>query len=228
MSRYDRSNLDQRQSHGLPGEEYRSLRRAQDRDRLETHFEHCGNVKTSYAAPRSAYRDAGLSQSECYRVSEVRSATRATLGGSFEFDDEGYERSRRRESEYQRSRGWNDDEPSCELIPKKYLDEFNKKWHEDDEDNDANQYLADFAREAPWRKHILPEYNRVYVEPLHTRLPRTSAASSRADSGYASSDYRRSLAPPSQQPPLTSSKFSFDDREELLRRHRYANYFRHQ
>jgi hypothetical protein len=219
MSRYDRSYLDQRRSHGLPVDEYRSLRRAQDRSCLETHFSHRGNVNTPYTVPYSAYRSAGLSQGERFRVSQVKSATRAALEGSFDFDDEGYDRSRRREGEYQRSRGWIDDDVCRDPIPQKYLDEFNQKWHEDDEDNNADQYLADCSREAAWRKHVLPEH-RAGVEPLQTRRP----AASRADSGYAGREFMRPRTPPIV--PLPPSKFSFDVREETPRRHGYLDRLR--
>jgi hypothetical protein len=227
MSRYDRPYLDQSRSHGLPGDEYRNLCRTQGRDRLETYFEHRGNVRTPYVAPYSAYREAGLSQGECFRVSEARSATRAALGGSFDFHDEGHKRSLRREAEYQRSRGWIDDNGTRRHpIPKKYLNEFNRKWHEDDEDNDADQYLADHTREAPWRKHVLPENNRVYIDPLHTIRPRTSAAPSRTDSGYASSEFMGPRSPPIGKLALPPSKFSFDICEKLSREWRYLGRFR--
>lgn len=38
-------------------------------------------------------------------------------------------------------------------IPDRYLQEFNHFWYEDDEDNDADQLLADLTPNAPWRNH---------------------------------------------------------------------------
>ncbi|KAL1605376.1 hypothetical protein SLS60_004924 [Paraconiothyrium brasiliense] len=41
-------------------------------------------------------------------------------------------------------------------IPDKYLQDFNRTWYEDDEDNDADQLLADMTSNAhaPWRNHL--------------------------------------------------------------------------
>ncbi|KAF2446853.1 hypothetical protein P171DRAFT_442079 [Karstenula rhodostoma CBS 690.94] len=41
-------------------------------------------------------------------------------------------------------------------IPDKYVHEFNRLWYEDDEDNDADQLLADLTpnAHAPWRNHL--------------------------------------------------------------------------
>jgi hypothetical protein len=220
MSRSNTPYRDQSRSSGLPSDEYRTLRRAQDRSRLESHFSLGEKVDATYTTTSSAYRSAGLSQSERFRVSEVRSATRSALGSSFNFDDESYERSMRREGEYQQSRGWiSEDETRHDPIPKKYLDEFNRKWHEDDEDNDADQYLADCASEAKWRRHVLPEESR-FVEPLHTGRP----ASSRADSGYAGSEFMRPRTPPIV--PLPRSKFSCGVSEVEPWRHRYLDRLR--
>jgi hypothetical protein len=35
----------------------------------------------------------------------------------------------------------------------RYIDEFNQMWHEDNEDNDADQYLADMTTNVSWRMH---------------------------------------------------------------------------
>jgi hypothetical protein len=202
-----RKSRDPRNSHesfGLPHEEYRDLCRSQDIERLETHLSHNRNRSNSYAAPRSSYREAGLSQHERLCVSEVRSATRAALGPSFDFDDHSLERSRARDSEYSCSRGWCEDAIPCNRgspIPKKYRDEFDRRWHGDTEDNDADQYLADHVHNAPWREHEQLALPRPDVEPIRVRLRTARATPRREDSGYGSMSERQSLP---------SSKFSFD------------------
>jgi hypothetical protein len=187
----------------LPSEEYRTLCRAQDRERLNKHFEHQGNRLKPAAAPYSAYRQAGLPQDERVRISEVKSATRAALGASFDLDDDSYGRLEEHEHEYQRSRGWVDDTPPRSAIPQKYLDEFNRLWHEDDEDNDADQYLADHSHGAPWRKHVPLEHYKLAAEPIRNKS-RTKPAPSRGDSGYGREPERPRLPP---------SKFSSESSE---------------
>jgi hypothetical protein len=226
MSAYNRYN-DQSRSHGLPGDEYSRLRK---RDCLNTHFEHRGNRDAPYPElTRSAYRDAGLFRESRVRVSETRNATRAALGGSFDFTDDGYERSRRREDDYQRSRGWIDDAPRRAPIPQKYQDEFNRLWNEDDEANDAYQYRSDSSRDAPWREHVALECNRLDVSRLPTRRPETSYATSRNDSGYGSSGSRRLSTPPRVRSPELVSRFSFgsvsDSYKEPPRRRRHLGLF---
>jgi hypothetical protein len=213
--RKSRNATSSQESIGLPHDEYRTLRRAQDRERLETHFEHDGSRLKSYIAPQSAYRNAVLSQRERLRVSEILSATRAALGPSFDFDDHSYERLQVREDEYQRSREWVDDEPRDGPIPKKYRDEFDRWWHEDMEDNDPDQYLADNICEAPWRKHVPPQRHRLNVERVPVG-PCTSATAYREDSAHGS-EYER--------PPFTTSMSSFDNRVKPLQRRRFMNRF---
>jgi len=226
MPAYNRYN-DQSRSHGLPGEEYSRLH---TRDRLNTHFEHRGNKDAPYPEPtRSAYRDAGLSRESRVRVSETRSATRAALGSSFDFTDDGFERSRRREDYYQRSRGWIDDAPRCAPIPQKYQDEFNKLWNEDEEANGSYQYRSDSSSDAPWREHVALERKRLDVSRLPTRRPETSYAISRNDSGYGSSGSRRPIAQPKKRSPQLVSRFSIesvaDNYKEPPRRRRYLGLF---
>ncbi|KAF1917141.1 hypothetical protein BDU57DRAFT_548696 [Ampelomyces quisqualis] len=221
MSPYGYANY----SSSLPSNEFRTLRRAQDHERLNTHFEHRGNRHDKTTPPYSAFRAKGLSQDERVRVSETRKATRAALGASFDFDDDSYKRSRRRDDDYARPRGWKEDAPCSEAIPQRYIDDFNKRWHEDDEENDADRYLADHTPEARWRKHepirypvgypigypviVLSEYPR-----RSASRPRTSAAHVRVDSGYGGESWRLRSPPPQ----LISSKFSFDDCEKPSRR----------
>jgi hypothetical protein len=226
MSPYSNSYTEQRQSRyptasqrsvGLPEEEYRGLYRAQTRERLESHFEHRGGSSSSSESSHSVYRDAGLAREERRAISEVRSATRAALGSSFDFDDDSYGRSRRHMDKYQRSYGWTGEEPCGGAIPKKYLDEYNQRWHEDDEDNDADQYLADYASRAPWRNHERLNHYPAYVEPSNNR-PRKVVAPRNVDRECGSShdDFER----PQSRPQLISN-FSFDDYEEPQREHRF-------
>lgn len=172
------------------------MRRDQNRNRLEKHLEHRGNVGHSYPAPHSHFRDRGLTQGERLHISQVKAATRAALGPSFDFnkDDDRYGRSNRHADTYQRSRGWIDDrEYKVNDIPQNYIDEFNQKWHEYDEDNDADQLVADYAKEAKWRKHEPIHYSipdlkyASYEVPSSKKKPRAMASPmKRTDSGYAS------------------------------------------
>jgi hypothetical protein len=225
MSPYSSSYTEQRKSRdppaaqrssSLPDEEFRDLHRAQNRERLESHFEHRGGCSRSNEPLHSAYRDAGLSREERRGISEVRSATRAALGPSFDFDEDSYGCSRRHMDDSQRSRGWTEEAPSGGTIPKKYLDEYDQRWHEDDEDNDADQYIADCTLRASWRKHERMDRYPVYVEPSDTRRP-TAVAPRSVDRGQDSShgDFER----PVSRPQLTSS-FSFDNYEEPQRERR--------
>lgn len=230
MSRYSSSYLGQRQARnpkipktsGLPHDEYRALRRALDLEQLEDHFEHRGSRRPTTSYSRTAYRDAGLTQPERYRISEVGSATRAALGPSFDFDDGSYERSIRRQREYERSRGWTDDGRSSRTpIPRKYIDEFNQKWHEDDEDHDADQYLADYQKNAPWRIHNPMQFHdRDFVEMSAPRPYRSAAPRRRYASPVDVRNLQRydSAVDVGDERPQLMSKFSTDDIEKAPRR----------
>lgn len=182
--------LSQHQQWGDFSTEARTIRRAQDRARLEQHFEHRGNSSVSKPAPLSSYRDRGLSQSERHRISQIKSATRAALGPSFNFIDEASYCLLDHTDEYQRSRGWTDQINGAAqgVIPQDYIYEFNRYWHEDDEDNDADQYIADYQKEAPWRKHAPSAYAvSTYSVSSRSRTSTTPLkVPKRADSGYES------------------------------------------
>ena len=241
MSRYVSSYYDRRharasmngyRSVGLPDDEWRELGRAQGRERLKSHFEQHRNSSRSYQPTRSVYRDAGFSHSQRHGLSEVRSSTRAALGPNFDpFDNESYDRSCRRDDDYGRSRGWTDDTPRDNTIPKKCLDEYNQRWHEDDEDNDAGQYLADYASEASWRKHKRLDRRDHYMgEPSsHSYRPRTAATPPRrVDSACCGDDFERPQTRGQYEWPQLSSKFSFDDEvyEEPKPKGGFFNHFR--
>lgn len=179
--------------------ESRNFRCDQNRTKLERHLDHRGNSGRSHPAPHSHFRDAGLSQGERHHISQVQNATRAALGPSFDFDEESRHRSQIHANTYQRSRGWMDStDYKVNDVPQKYIDEFNQKWHEDDEDNDADQFLADYAKEAIWRDHAPINYSIPVAEFSSYGVPSSNSSRSktrtratknpmkRMDSGYAS------------------------------------------
>ncbi|KAH7399103.1 hypothetical protein DE146DRAFT_523557 [Phaeosphaeria sp. MPI-PUGE-AT-0046c] len=169
--------------------ENRNIWRARDRACLEKHFEHHGNSGLSHPAPHSSYIDRGLSQGERHHISQAKSATRAALGPSFDFDDDSFERSRRHMDDYQRSKGWTDEHYyGNEARPQNFIDEFNLKCHENDEDNGADQYLADHREEAPWRNHEASKYHVPSRPALGVQRMNTVSEKLviRTDSGYGS------------------------------------------
>jgi hypothetical protein len=214
---------------GLPHDEYLSLRRALDREQVEKHFEHSGGKPvTSYL--RSTYRNAGLSQPERYRISEVGAATRVALGPSFDFEKDSFERSMRRQGEYERSRGWADDGRSgVTPIPPKYRNEFNQKWHEDEEDLDADQYLADLRKDAPWRTHYSSQafLDRDVAEMSAPRSYR-DATPQRHNNAVDVRDVQRydSAVDVQDERPQLISNFSTEDIEKAPRRRNFFDRLR--
>jgi hypothetical protein len=174
------------QSFGLPDEEYRALRRAQDRERLQSHFGRRGGNSRGYQARRTAFQDAGLSQQRRHETSEVRAATRAALGGGFHFDAESYGRPRRHTNEYQRLYGWGGEAPRG-VIPQWYIDKYDQRSYEYSEDHDADQYVADFTGHATWRQHQPMDHYYLYIERLHS-MPHTTVVPSRMDSACGGSN----------------------------------------
>ncbi|KAF2036222.1 hypothetical protein EK21DRAFT_83926 [Setomelanomma holmii] len=204
---------------GLPGEEYRNLRRANDCERLDAHFEHRGGSSSRvYQPSSSAYRDAGLSRDHRSNISEVRNATRAVLGSLYYFTDDAYGRSSRHYKDYERSRGWTDEVPSHGgAIPKGYLDDFNQKWHKDYEDRNADRCLDEYSRNASWRRPARLGGMPTYGKPVR---PRTAAPSCRVDSAYHADQPRPSTRAyeyerATDRPPLTSS---WSDDEDSFRK----------
>jgi hypothetical protein len=99
------------------------------------------------------------------------------------------------------------------------------------EQHDADQYLADHVKDAPWRRHVPLEHNRLNVErvcatprtktsPVPTPAPKS--APRRVDSGYHSGDSGDSgeseRSAPVVRPPLPVSKFSWDSDMKPRRR----------
>jgi len=235
MSYYVSTRDEQRQARNptnyrrenLPADEWRSLGRAQRRSDLESHFGHSGDTSRSYQPRRTAYQVAGLSRDRRFDISEVQNATRAALGTSFDpYDDDSYARSSHRDADYGRSRGWTSEAPRSSGIPRNYRDEYNQRFREDD---DADQYAADYTSKAPWRNHArLDSRDHYRGEPsTHSYRPRTAVPARRADS-VEPGEYDATHWRPNQ-----ASRFSWDDSSvydsvyEQPKRRGFFDLFRH-
>ncbi|KAF2847198.1 hypothetical protein T440DRAFT_540091 [Plenodomus tracheiphilus IPT5] len=157
---------------GLPSDEYRTLRKRQDKHRLESHFAHNtpkGNLPNAnlttphhHHPHQTAYQKANLPPSARLHISKLQNATRAALGPNFSFTHESYEVCRRNEESIsqraveERRRGKSGNGRGGEPIPQRYIDEFNKMWAEDEDASDAEQARADRMVDARWRVHELP------------------------------------------------------------------------
>ncbi|KAH8730410.1 hypothetical protein GQ44DRAFT_768188 [Phaeosphaeriaceae sp. PMI808] len=210
------SSFSSAKSAGLPGDEYIHLIKAQRRLRLEDHFSSPkASLPRPFQSPSSPYRNKGLSQSHRCDISEVRSATRTAFRSNFDFNADNCERSRSGQSEYEDSRGWtNIDAASRDgAIPQKYIDNFNRRWHEEDEDNDADQYLADCTPNASWRMHA-----KLYTDmPGHRTLRERRCFDKENSSIY--------IQLPAQPKCRPTSQFSFDE-DEPVRSRGLRNVFR--
>ncbi|EFQ95585.1 hypothetical protein PTT_05979 [Pyrenophora teres f. teres 0-1] len=135
-------------SRGLPGDEYRTLKKAQEKAELNEHFAQPSLPTRTIS--KSAYQQLDLSKDRRSQISEVKNATRRALGSSFDFTDEGYEHSQRASATSSR-----DSIGKYEIrdSPQRYIDEFNKKWVEDDLKHEATQYAADRDGSGSWRAH---------------------------------------------------------------------------
>ncbi|KAI8934980.1 hypothetical protein NX059_008646 [Plenodomus lindquistii] len=177
------SHLNSITSPGLPSEEYRTLRRRQERARLESHFTHRDRV----------------------RISQVKNATRHALGSSFDFTDESYERSTAATATPRRAVGKRRECGKYEdPIPPRYIDEFNNMWADDDDVYDAEQVRADMSY-APWRVHARMPRDVAPVEPC--AYPNRV---SRVDSAIAGVEARRETRSVEEVRPQLVSKFSTD------------------
>ncbi|KAF2675966.1 hypothetical protein K458DRAFT_397446 [Lentithecium fluviatile CBS 122367] len=148
-------------SAGLPSEQHAAL---VGRQKIEQLYERRGSeastststCTTSYGSRFSHYN---LSKEQRLRRSEVKSLTRQALGSSFtpEYDYHAGSYVGREPPAYGGQWDYYD---GGEAIPQKYINEFNRMWHEDDEDNDAERYVADMMPNAPWHQHepIRPLY----------------------------------------------------------------------
>lgn len=184
MSYYVGTREDQRQARetlnykrvGLPANEMRGLDRAQRRSDLEHHFNHSGDASRAYKPSRTVYQDAELSRDQRHKISEIRTATRATLGPSFDPFDE---------TTHTSSRGWTGDVALPHTaIPSQYIKKFNQRWYEDDRRHNAHQCQADQVFNAPWRNHEQMELRDHYKgeRSTHQRRPYTAAPVRTTDS----------------------------------------------
>ncbi|KAF9737908.1 hypothetical protein PMIN01_03191 [Paraphaeosphaeria minitans] len=165
---------------GLPGEEY-TLRKERHNARLHhTHLEDVyarhslgmqgpmrrgqldawgPNPELPYRKPVGTATAGKLPTTKhadhALRQSEVANATRRALGRSWhptDHLDDGLEKY----AVPRVSSDWHEVPQRRDPIPDKYLREFNRLWYEDDEDNDADQLVADLTPNAyaPWRTHL--------------------------------------------------------------------------
>jgi len=134
-------------SSNLPGDEYRALKRAQEKAELNAHFAQPSLPSRSIA--KTAYQKADLTRNRRSQISEVKDATRRALGASFDFTDAGYTHIQRSSAVSNRASTARYEEE----IPIRYIHEFDKKWVEDDLKDAAEQYAADSDGSASWRTH---------------------------------------------------------------------------
>ena len=134
-------------SRNLPGEEYRALKKAQEKAELNKHFAQPSLPSRSVA--KTAYQKVDLTRNRRSQISEVKDATRRALGASFDFTDSGYNHSQRSSATSSRDSVARYEEE----IPQRYIDEFNEKWVEDDLKYAAEQYATDSDGSASWRTH---------------------------------------------------------------------------
>jgi hypothetical protein len=161
----------------LPGDEYRRLQKLQQQARLNTYFEQ-PHLPPSYTSirPKTSYQAwPHLTRERRSEISEVANATRLALGSSFDFTDESYNCSQRSGAvDTLRSAATRRDDVASEKeksIPQRYIDEFNKRWHEDDLQYERqHQYKADYTPKAAWRSHA-----GMYVDTKSRPPPRREA-----------------------------------------------------
>lgn len=205
----DSSHGSSRGTPGLPGDEYRALRKLQQRNRLEEHFAHNGSSKTRIS-PQTPKPADGHSISNRVHASDVKYTTRKALGANFDFTDGGYERARAA-TEARRTVGQKEQGKHEKAIPQKYIDEFNKKWQEDDERYESDLWKAYCTDNAAWRKH---EAMYSDIAPLvykaEPRYMKHTERVQRVPSYVANSSQYTSKEPVSLDKPSLVSRFSFD------------------
>jgi hypothetical protein len=157
---------------GLPSEEYTLLKKRKNGALLYTHLKdvhlchhvaYTGRIRHGPKPdlPRKmpgntanlGKRRSPKHTDRVLQESQIASATRQALGPSWHpieylYDDLEYSGVPRVSSDR------NDQLQEKGPIPDIYLQEFNRMWYEDDEDNDADQLLADLTPNAPWRNHL--------------------------------------------------------------------------
>jgi hypothetical protein len=148
--------MDATKSSGVFGEHhdalvhgYRSKPRYQQRNHAR-----CYGTYASYddSVPLSTYDSP--KQWECSQRSAVRQATQShLLSSNYTPGGSGFVGNQRAKRATTLSRSHHRDGEEEKPIPQRYIDEFNQMWHNHDEDNDADQYLADLTANASWREH---------------------------------------------------------------------------
>jgi hypothetical protein len=201
----------------LPSDEFQKLRKQQERSRLE----HPGSPN-HYMHPNTPYQRVGLSPDARLRISAVKKATRAALGPSFDFTHDNYTRSQRSTNTSPVPSARRRVEKSLDPIPQRYIDEFNRKWRDDDWIYDSHQYAADMTYNAPWRAHA-PMYVDIKPlpcqEPLHRHIPHMTN-SGRFDSGRDVCEPR----PLTRGGPALVSRFSSDTLDEPPKRNFWSRH----
>jgi hypothetical protein len=190
----------------LPGDEFRRLQKRQQTERLNAYFGQ-SHLPPSYTAirPKTSYQQANIPRERRVAISEVSNATRLALGASFNFTDESY-----RSQRIHTARPTTSDAEN--LTPQRYIEEFNKKWAEDDAKYE-HQTQADYTFNAGWRTHA-----GMYVDTKPLPAPRRD----RFEAGRPvrfdtySQDEPRPLA--RAVPAILASRFSFESEEAEPRR----------
>jgi hypothetical protein len=137
------------QHHDAMIHEYRSKPRYQQRDHAR-----CYGTYTSYNDPEPLPKYDILTQRERSQQFAVRQATQSHLMSSnYTPSVSNFVGEKRAKRATALSRDHHRDGEEEKPIPQRYINEFDQMWHEDDEDNDADQYLADLTANASWRKH---------------------------------------------------------------------------
>jgi hypothetical protein len=164
---------------GLPGDEYRRLTREyarrqktqipQDRDSAKVQKKQPKQTREVIRKRDDKHYKAPPKHVRRQRDADIVSSTQQALGPGHDTADLIYSvefidldrglADPNNDPDYYDIRQWNYSDEGKKPIPKKYIDEFNQKWHEYDEDHDADQYMADIMPNAPWRNHVLPEHH---------------------------------------------------------------------
>jgi hypothetical protein len=192
-------------SAGLPSEQHAALVNQQKAERLHQRHanEKRGVPRTSTRAPLTEPRPSRTNLTPAHNLhrAAVRSATRKALrthlDDSLESSYNGSIRAGRENTPH--GSHW-DYRGEAQPIPQKYIDEFNKKWHEDDEDNEADQYMADVAN-APWRIH--QPVRPIYTTEGTFRVPEKKR---RVDGGRRVDQKQRMNQGPCQEHKMHSSE----------------------
>ena len=124
----------------LPNDEHRYLVKQQERSRLEAHFEQLSS-SSRYLPSRTAYQEIGnLSRGRRAEISEMANATRAALGASFDFTDEGYDRIQAADNDRYASSRYRDGSGYAGYVPSRRVQDLSEKYWDDDRRYRKEQY----------------------------------------------------------------------------------------